>query len=85
MTFPASYQTRYFSDFLLSEGLRYRELIPNAELVLPNQSGKIAGWRGWAFKLKKLNTDFPIRKEDKGMGTINKDVKYTYIETDSKD
>lgn len=27
MTFPASYQVRYFRDFLLSEGKRYQELI----------------------------------------------------------
>ena len=49
MTFPASYQARYFRDFLLSEGKRYQELIPDANLLSPSQAGPHAGWRGWAF------------------------------------
>lgn len=158
MTFPASYQTRYIKDFILSEGLRYRDLIPDANLMLPNQQGAVAGWRGWAycsatrkrdllmgytekdcpenvkvrglrpydtyeltwfnprtgewledkveievthmgniplpkrpddldwaFKLKKLNTDFPIRSEDPpGPEFGSREIKYSYIETDSK-
>lgn len=49
MTFPSSYETRYVSDFLLSEGKRYQELIPNSELIFPNKAGHYAGWRGWAY------------------------------------
>ena len=37
--FPVSYQVKYVRDFLLSEGSRYTELIPNAELVTPDQAG----------------------------------------------
>lgn len=49
MTFPVSYQVKYVRDFLLSEGSRYTELIPNAELVTPNKAGDPYGYRGWAF------------------------------------
>jgi hypothetical protein len=156
LTFPASYQTRYFSDFLLSEGKRYQDLIPDAELVSPNKTGPLAGWRGWAycsatkkrdllmgyaekdcpkikvrglrpydtyelswfdprtgkwleekaalevthfgnillpaypdeldwaFKLKKLNTGFPINKTDMGGGSSNANIKWSYIDKDSK-
>lgn len=66
MTFPASEQTRYFSDFLLSEGLRYRDLIPDSNLILPNQSGKIAGWRGWAYASA-------TKKRDLLLGYLEKD------------
>ena len=39
----------------------------------------------WAFKLKKLNTDFPIRSEDPpGPEFGSREIKYSYIETDSK-
>lgn len=156
MTFPASYQTRYFRDFLLSEGVRYRELIPDAELLLPSHTGKVAGWRGWAycsatrkrdlvmgyvekecphvkvrglrpydtyelswfnprsgewleekpslevthagniplpeypdeldwaFKLRKLNTDLPIRKDDMVFEPRRGNIKFSYIDTDSR-
>ena len=49
MTFPVSYQVKYVRDFLLSEGSRYTELVPNAELVTPNKAGDPYGYRGWAF------------------------------------
>jgi len=49
MTFPVSYQVRYVRDFLLSEGTRYQELIPCADLVTPNKAGDPYGYRGWAF------------------------------------
>lgn len=66
MTFPVSDQVRYFRDFLLSEGKRYQELIPDAELISPNKSGKLAGWRGWAFCSA-------TRKRDLIMGFAEKD------------
>lgn len=49
MTFPASYQTRYVRDFLLSVGKRYQELIPDADLIFPSKDGPCTGWRGWAY------------------------------------
>jgi hypothetical protein len=33
----------------MSEGTRYRDLVPDAELVTPNKSGPANGNRGWAF------------------------------------
>lgn len=49
MTFPSSYEAKYFRDFLLSEGKRYQELIPDSELIFPSKNGSCTGWRGWAF------------------------------------
>lgn len=49
MNFKASYEVQYFCKFLLTEGIRYRDLIPNAELVTPNKTGKAISFRGWAF------------------------------------
>ena len=66
MTFPATYQVRYVSDFLLSEGRRYMELIPDSELILPNKTGKTAGWRGWA-------SCSATKKRDLIMGYVEKD------------
>lgn len=36
-------------NFVLCEGERYLELIPNSELVTPNKAGEPLGYRGWAF------------------------------------
>ncbi len=49
MTFKSSYETRYFRDFLLSEGKRYQELIPDQDMIFPSKSGPCTGWRGWAY------------------------------------
>ena len=49
MTFPASYQTRYYRDFILSEGKRYEDLIPEPDLLFPSKAGAPTGWRGWAY------------------------------------
>ncbi len=49
MTFPASYQTRYYRDFILSEGKRYMDLIPEPDLLFPSKAGSPTGWRGWAY------------------------------------
>jgi hypothetical protein len=66
MTFTASIQTRYFSDFLLSEGNRYQELIPDSELVLPSKAGPVTGWRGWAFCSATKKRDLVFGYAEKG-------------------
>ena len=72
MTFPASYQVKYLRDFLLSEGLRYQELIPNAELITPNKTGNPYGYRGWAFAAA-------TKKRDLVMGYVEKECPRTAI------
>lgn len=72
MTFPVSYQVRYVRDFLLSEGSRYQELIPNADLVTPNKAGEPYGYRGWAFASA-------TPKRDLILGYIEKDCPRTAV------
>ncbi len=66
MTFPASEQTAYYRDFLLSEGLRYQELIPNPDLLFPSKAGHYTGWRGWAYSAatKKRDLIFGYTEKD---------------------
>ena len=72
MTFPVSYQVRYVRDFLLSEGSRYQELIPNADLVTPNKAGEPYGYRGWAFASA-------TPKRDLILGYVEKDCPRTAV------
>jgi len=46
---PASGQMQHLRTFVLSEGARYRDLLPSVELVRPNRSGPEMGYRGWAY------------------------------------
>ena len=50
-------QLQHLRTFALSEGTRYRELVPNAELVTPNRSGPSNGNRGWAFCARTRDKD----------------------------
>lgn len=72
MTFPASIQFPYFRDFLLSEGKRYQELIPDSELASPNFCGPTFGWRGWI-------SVSATKKRDLVMGFAEKDSPKTRI------
>ena len=49
LSFEVSEQVKHIQTFLLVEGLRYRDLIPNAELVSPNKTGPAMGYTGWAY------------------------------------
>ncbi|MHC4460275.1 MAG: apiosidase-like domain-containing protein [Planctomycetota bacterium] len=42
-------QMQHLKTFILSEGSRYRELAPSANLVSPNRTGKANSCIGWAF------------------------------------
>ena len=66
MDFPVCSQVRYFRDFLLSEGSKYRDLIPNSELVTPNKNGDHLGWRGWAFCAASKHRDLIMGFAEKG-------------------
>ena len=56
--FPAGKQLQYIVPFLLTEGLRYRELIPEPEFLTPNKMGDPMGLRGWAFAAATASQDF---------------------------
>lgn len=65
MTFPVSCQVRYVRDFLLSEGRKYLDLIPNADLITPNKMGDPYGYRGWAFASATPNRDLILGYTEK--------------------
>lgn len=49
LQFKSGDQVRHLKVFAEFRGLRYRDLIPHAELITPNKSGDPIGYRGWAF------------------------------------
>ena len=42
-------QMRHLRTFIMSEGSRYRDLVPSANLILPNRSGKPKSCVGWSY------------------------------------
>lgn len=58
LKFPASEQLKNIVPFLMVEGLRYRELVPNPDLLTPNKVGDPMGLRGWAFAAATPARDF---------------------------
>jgi hypothetical protein len=42
-------QMRHLRTFALSEGPRYQDLVPDADLVTPNKTGPTEGNRAWAY------------------------------------
>jgi len=46
---PSGDQMRHLKAFVLSEGVRYRDLVPCGDLLSPNRSGKPNANVGWAY------------------------------------
>ena len=46
---PSADQMRHLKHFILSEGKRYQDLVPDANLVSPNRTGKPKTCIGWAY------------------------------------
>ena len=42
-------QVRHLKTFAEARGSRYRELVPDANLVVPSQTGQTIGYTGWRF------------------------------------
>ncbi len=55
---PSGQQMEYLRTFVLSEGNRYRNLIPTNKLLTPHQSGKTNGYEGWAYCARTPEKDF---------------------------
>ncbi|MFC1527008.1 DUF4038 domain-containing protein, partial [Candidatus Latescibacterota bacterium] len=49
MEWPGGGQMRHVRSFLMSEGDRYRELVPSPQLLSPNRDGPVVGFDGWAY------------------------------------
>ena len=51
-------QVRRLRTFAFSNGTRYRDLEPDADLVTPNKTYRTAGYEGWAFCARTPERDF---------------------------
>ena len=49
MQWPSGAQVPHLATFILSEGPKYRDLVPHRELVRPNRSGPQKDFLGWAY------------------------------------
>lgn len=49
LRFRSGAQMLHLRQFALSEGARYQELVPDADLVHPNRTPDVHGNRGWAY------------------------------------
>jgi hypothetical protein len=59
-------QMRHLKTFALSEGKRYRELVPDANLVSPNKTSLVRGYVGWAYCARTTGRDFFLAYFEKG-------------------
>jgi len=51
-------QMRHLRTFILSEGGRYRDLVPSANLIKPNRAGKAKSCTGWSYCARTEDKDF---------------------------
>jgi hypothetical protein len=49
MEWPGGAQMGHLVTFMLSEGRRYADLVPNVALLDPNRMGAVASYEGWAY------------------------------------
>jgi hypothetical protein len=59
-------QMKFLKMFALSEGLRYQELVPDANLVLPHSTQVIKGYEGWAYCARTPDRKFFLAYFEKG-------------------
>ena len=57
MKWPSGGQMQHLRTFVLSEGRKYQDLVPQPELVKPNKSGRPDGYTGWAYCSRTANKD----------------------------
>ncbi len=55
---PSGDQMRHLKTFVLSQGRKYQDLVPRADLVSPNRSGDPDGYIGWAYCARTAGKDF---------------------------
>jgi hypothetical protein len=49
LQWPAGAQMQHLRTFVMSEGRKYQDLIPSADVISPNKTGKEDGYLGWAY------------------------------------
>jgi hypothetical protein len=59
-------EVRHLRTFAMAKGTRYRELVPQAELVVPNKTGPGFGYFGWAYCARTPDRDLFMLYFEKG-------------------
>jgi hypothetical protein len=70
MEWPAAGQMQFVSDFLLSEGKRYRDLQPVPWLLTPSRAGFVAGYEGWSFCAATAERDLVMIYQEQDTPTV---------------
>jgi len=55
---PSAGQMQHLRAFVLSEGARYRDLVPSADLLDPSRAGKAKSCVGWAYCARTPDREF---------------------------
>lgn len=58
LTWESANQMRHLKSFIMSEGERYKELIPNTGYITPSQMGDPDGYKGWVYCAGTRKKDF---------------------------
>lgn len=58
LEWPSAQQVQHLRTFAFSEGRRFQDLEPKADLVLPHQAGPLHGYTGWAYCGRTRQQDF---------------------------
>ncbi len=66
MEWPGAAQMQHVRAFLLSEGDRYRDLVPSPQLLDPNRSGPVASYDGWSYCLASPERDLLLVYHENG-------------------
>lgn len=64
--FTSAEMISHFKKFVFSEGNRYQELIPNADIVSPNKTHELTSFEGWAFGALTKEKDLVLVYYEKG-------------------
>ena len=57
---------KYLQAFVMSQGKRYQELIPNFDLVTPSRTQDVISFEGWAYAAATSKRDFMLVYFEKG-------------------
>jgi len=58
LTWKSADEMRHLKTFAMVEGERYRDLVPNADLISPNKAGDPYDYKGWAYCARTDEKDF---------------------------
>ncbi|MGD0464929.1 MAG: DUF4038 domain-containing protein [Tepidisphaeraceae bacterium] len=59
-------QMRHLATFAMSIGKRYQQLVPNAQLVIPNSNANLRSYEGWAYCARTPDKEIFMAYFEKG-------------------